>query len=110
MWQKRKKIKIFSIGNPDGQLETVDLSAGKVATRATGERRQNEKVKNFSAEKNPVVLSDSSGTAEDCEEEEDRGGKRKRKEILCVNPLLPYHFCTAETRLTKKWQLEILAG
>ena len=29
--------------------------------------------------KNPVVLSDSSGTAEDCEQEEDRGGKRKRK-------------------------------
>ena len=51
MWQKRKKIKIFSIGNRDRQLETVDLSAGKVATRATGERKQNEKVKNFSAEK-----------------------------------------------------------
>ena len=47
---------LSSIGNRDRQLETVDLSAGKVATRATGERKQNEKVKNFSAEKPCCVV------------------------------------------------------
>ena len=36
VWQT-KKIKIFSNWNHDGQLETVEISAEKVATRATGE-------------------------------------------------------------------------
>ena len=36
VWQT-KKIEIFSNWNHDGQLETVEISAEKVATRATGE-------------------------------------------------------------------------
>ena len=47
--------------------------------------------------KNPVVLSDSSGTAEDCEQEEDREEREKEKEtLLCESPPPLPLFFTAE--------------
>ena len=58
--------------------------------------------------KNPVVLSDSSATAEDCEQEEDRGGKRKRN--FCVNSFLPYLCFLQLNAINRKCRVEILAG
>ena len=77
------------------------MSAGKVATRATGGRQQNEKVKNFSAGKTLLccqIQVVQLGIAKKKKIAEER---EKEKKFFCVNPLLPYHFCTAETRLTK---------
>ena len=92
MWQKRKKIKIFSIGNRDGQLETVDLSAGKVATRATGERRQNEKVRNFSAGKTLLRCQIQVVQLRIAKKKKIAEEREKEKKFFCVNPFLPSHF------------------